>query len=102
MDLPMENNKHVFFALGLGQKAGKVLSGDFAVTEALKKRKVRLLLVATDAKERTKEKLVYLCSENNVRMMEMATKQELGQALGKADRNAVAIVDENFVKMILK
>ncbi len=98
----MPNSQKLFFAVGLAQKAGKVLSGDFAVTEGLRKGKVKLLLIAKDASEKSKEKLVYMCKEYNVPTLEVATRSELGLAIGKAPRTAAAIVDENFVKMILK
>ena len=98
----MNNNQSLFFALGLGQRAGKVLSGDMAVTEGLKKGKVKLLLVAKDASEKSKSKLAYYCKEYKVPMLEVATRSELGLSLGKAPRTAAAIVDENFVKMVLK
>ena len=35
--------------LGLAQRAGKVVSGDFIVEKALKSKSVKLLLLATDA-----------------------------------------------------
>lgn len=98
----MENKNKLFFTLGLGQKAGKVISGDFAVTEALKKGKVKLLIVAQDASERSKSKLVHYCEEHRVRILEAATRRELGWAIGKAERTAIAVLDENFVRMLEK
>ena len=98
----MKNRQQLYFALGLAQKAGKVLSGDMAVAEGIKQGKVKLLLVAEDASDKSKSKLAYYCKEYNVKMLETLTRSELGLAMGKAPRAAAAIVDENFVKMILK
>ena len=50
----MANNKQAF-ALGLAQKAGKLVSGDFAVKAALKAGTVQLLVVAQDTAPNSKK-----------------------------------------------
>ncbi|MCQ2372484.1 MAG: ribosomal L7Ae/L30e/S12e/Gadd45 family protein [Phascolarctobacterium sp.] len=95
-------NNQVAFALGLAQKAGKAASGDFAVRGALKAGKVKLLVIATDTAENTKKELLYLAEQAKVEVKEFLTKAELGYAIGKAQRTAVAIMDENFAKMLRK
>ena len=52
----MANNKQAF-ALGLAQKAGKIVSGDFAVKSALKSGTVKLLVVAMDTAPNSKNEL---------------------------------------------
>ena len=52
----MANNKQAF-ALGLAQKAGKLVSGDFAVKAALKAGTVQLLVVAQDTAPNSKKEL---------------------------------------------
>ena len=90
------------FALGLAQKAGKAVSGDFAVREALKGGKVKLLLIAADAAEGSKKYLYYLAEAAAVPVMEILSRSEIGAAIGKAQRASVAITDANFVKMFKK
>lgn len=90
------------FAFGLAQKAGKAVSGDFAVREALKGGKVKLLLIAGDAAEGSKKDLRYLADLAQVPVMEILTRAEIGAAMGKAQRASVAITDANFVKMFKK
>ena len=94
--------QNLIFALGLAQKAGKTASGDFAVRGAIKKGKVKLLLLATDAAVNSKIELVYMCQDHHVKLIEVLDRQRLGLAIGKAQRTAVAIIDNNFVKMIMK
>ena len=94
--------QNVFFAIGLAQKAGKLASGDYAVTNALKTGKVKLLLIAKDCAENSKEKLLYLCQLHKVKTLEVLDRTKLGMAVGKGQRTAVAVLNDNFVKMILK
>ena len=95
-------NNNVAFALGLAQKAGKVASGDFAVRSALKSGKAKLLVVATDAAPNSKKDMYYLAEVAGVTVVELFTRDELGFAIGKAKRTALAITDTNFAKMINK
>ncbi len=94
------NNNQASFALGLAQKAGKAASGDFAVRGALKAGKVKLLLIATDTAPNTKKELLFLAEQAKVEVRELLTKAELGYAIGKAQRTAVAILDANFARML--
>ncbi len=96
------NNQQIAFALGLAQKAGRVASGDFAVRGALKAGRVTLLVIATDTAENTKKELLYLAEQAGVQVMEALTKAEMGYAIGKAQRTAVALTDENFARMLKK
>lgn len=90
------------FALGLAQKAGKTASGDFAVRIALKSGKARLLLLAKDAAPNSKKDMYFLANLAHVSVLEILTKDELGRAIGKANRTAVVITDNNFAAMLLK
>ena len=95
----MANNKQAF-ALGLAQKAGKIVSGDFAVKSALKSGTVKLLVVAEDTAPNSKKELCYLATQARVPVVELLTRWELGGALGKGQRAAAAITDSNFASML--
>jgi ribosomal protein L7Ae-like RNA K-turn-binding protein len=88
--------------LGLCHRAGKVASGDLAAEQALKKRKADLLILAEDASERTQEKFLYLAQQAGVRTYKVGTREELGDALGKAHRAAVVIQSRDFTNGIVK
>lgn len=89
------------FGLGLAQRAGKAVSGDFAVKESLKGGKARLLILAADIAPNTKKELLFLAEEAGVPVMEGMAKVELGEAIGKAPRASVAITDSNFVRLLM-
>ena len=95
----MDNNKQAF-ALGLAQKAGKIVSGDFAVKSALKSGTVKLLVVAEDTAPNSKKELCYLAEQAGVPVVELLTRWEIGGALGKGQRAAAAITDSNFASML--
>ena len=95
----MANNKQAV-ALGWAQKAGKIVSGDFAVRGALKSGTVKLLVVAMDTAPNSKKELCYLAAQAQVPVLELLTRWELGSAIGKGQRAAVAITDSNFASML--
>ena len=97
----MKNEQSLRFALGLAQKAGKAVSGDFAVQDALRKGKVKILLIAKDASENSRKRLINFCEGKGITTVDVLDREQLGQALGKAPRTAVAIMDNNFAKMIM-
>ena len=90
------------FTLGLAQKAGKIASGDFAVTGALKSGKALLLVLATDASVNTEKELVHLATMSKVKVLKLLPAAELGRAIGKSPRASLVVEDGNFVKMLLK
>ncbi|GAB6180694.1 ribosomal L7Ae/L30e/S12e/Gadd45 family protein [Desulfotomaculum defluvii] len=76
------------------------MSGDFAVREHLAKGKVKLLIIATNTSERIKEEYIRIGQSKKVSTRIFFTKEELGLALGKSPRAAVAILDPNFARGI--
>ena len=96
----MNNDRSVIFALGLAQKAGKIASGDFAVKSALKGGKVKLLIISSDASDNSKKDIYYLAGLYSVKTIEILDREQLGMAIGKAKRTAIAVLDANFANMM--
>ncbi|QDR80539.1 L7Ae/L30e/S12e/Gadd45 family ribosomal protein [Sporomusa termitida] len=96
------NEQKLMSILGLAQKAGKVVSGDFAVQGALKSGKARLLIIAGDASASTKKEYQYQAQSRNIAVYCTLSKEQLGSSIGKALRAAVVITDEGFVKSVVK
>ena len=96
----MNNDRSVIFALGLAQKAGKIASGDFAVKSALKGGEVKLLIIASDASDNSKKDIYYLAGLYSVKTIEILDREQLGMAIGKAKRTAIAVLDANFANMM--
>lgn len=87
--------------LGLCQRAGKVASGDVAAELALRKGKADLVILAADASERTREKYLHLAAQAGTRCYSVGTREDLGDALGKAHRAAIVIQSRDFSRGII-
>ena len=96
-----EQNNKIFTYLGFAQKAGKVVSGEKAVISALKKSRVKLVLLAENASERTKRVFRQYCIAKEVPIVEYSSKEKLGQVIGELSRAVIAINDEHFAQIIL-
>ena len=78
------------------QELGKIVSGMDAVSEAVKKHKVKLVIIATDISEKSKENIKYVCTNNEVRTIELSNMEELGNAIGKKNRAIIGVTDKSF------
>lgn len=86
---------------GLAAKAGKVVSGEFAVEKAVKTGKAFLVVIARDASANTRKKFYDMCSYYQVPIYTIGSKEELGRAIGKEYRASLALTDENFSRAVI-
>ena len=77
--------------LGLAQRARLLVSGSFAVEEALKKGQIHAIILTTDSSSAVAEKFEKISAEKSLPLYRVLTKETLGQCLGK-DFRAVAAV----------
>lgn len=96
----MSDDRKLLFVLGLAQKAGKLVSGDFAVRNALKDGKVKILFVARDAAAATKKELYFLAKRAGVSVDETLAADDIGSSIGKGNRISAALTDGNFLNML--
>lgn len=92
--------KRLFSLLGFAQRAGKLVSGETAVEQVLRRGKARMLLLATDASESTIGKLTGQAEKRSVPVHRIATREQIGEAIGRSPRASVAVVDEQFAGAI--
>ena len=88
--------------LGLATRAGKTVFGTEACRQALEKDKVKLMIIATDAAERTKMNFNSICNSKNIPILEYLSIDELSKAIGKNNKAIIGIKDANFSKEIIK
>lgn len=86
--------------LGLCQKAGKLLSGEFQCEQAIKNGSAKMVIIAEDASKNTKKLFKDKCNYRNIPLYELGSKEQLGHAIGKDQRASLAIIDENFYRKI--
>lgn len=98
----MINNKKVMGLLGLCTKAGDICFGTDACTELIQRNKVKLVVVAKDAADRTKRNFKFLCDKNNIKILEFATIEEISSAIGKKNKAVIGIKNSNLACEIYK
>ncbi|MBO5484495.1 MAG: ribosomal L7Ae/L30e/S12e/Gadd45 family protein [Lachnospiraceae bacterium] len=96
------NNDKVLNLIGLAQKAGKVVSGEFMTEKAVKSGGAALVVLAEDASDNTKKKFGNMCEFYEVPLRVHAVKDYLGHAMGKELRASLAVTDEGLAQAIMK
>lgn len=86
--------------LGLAAKAGKVASGEFSTEKAVKSGQAFLVVVSVEASENTKKMFRNMCAFYQVPMYLYASKEALGNAIGKQFRASLAVLDQGFARSL--
>lgn len=86
--------------LGLATKAGKIVVGTDACLEDIKKRKVKLMLIACDSSDRTKITFKQKAEEYKIAIYEVLSIEEISKAIGKVNKAVIGIKDIGFSKKI--
>jgi len=95
-------NKKILGLVGLAARARKVSFGADSVELQIKKRKVKLIIVAEDSSTRTKEKFIKLSEQFNIPIEIMGEIDELSKAIGKSNKAIIGIEDINLASEIQK
>ena len=91
-----ERSEPVYRFLSLAARAGKVKSGAFLAEEAIRKGRAVVVLVAEDAAENTRKKIIPLCEGKKVPWVSFGEKEKLGRYTGKEERSVIAVTDPSF------
>ena len=91
----MINNK-ILGLIGLAARARKVCFGADSVEERVNKKKVKLLIIAEDASERTKDKFKKIAEKENVPLIINGEIEILSKAIGKSNKAIIGIEDINL------
>lgn len=86
----------IYGLLGLCARAGKVVSGMDAVSDELKRNKIKLLIIAEDASEKTISNIKYLADKKSVPTIVIGTIEQNSKAIGKENRAIIGIKDKNI------
>lgn len=88
--------------LGLGLRAGSVVVGVDAVRRALQARDCRCIVVARDASQRAREKVVRLASATGVPQVEGPDAADFGAQLGKPPVMVAGVKDAALADGIVR
>ncbi len=95
-------NPKVKTLLGFAKKSGKVISGETAVEDGMKRNIFTFLLIASDMPEKRKKYWEKKCKEKNIKYYVLGTKEEYGAILGISPRNLLTVTDKQMAQAILK
>ena len=87
--------------LGLCTRAGRLVAGEENCVKAVRAEKARLVVLDGGASANARKALSDACAYRSVPLLETGAGQ-LGPAVGKRGRMAVAVTDEGFAGAILK
>lgn len=90
--------EQVLRLLGLAARAGGVVPGTERVRIAARRNELHLVLLAGDASENAREKLVPLLSAKKIPFHEMFTRVELGGAVGRSPLSALGLTDASLAR----
>ena len=86
-----------FSLLGLCKRAGKLVAGEVAAEQAVRKKQAYLLILAQDASKNTKKKFTNSAVYYELPLAEIGTKEELGRAIGAEMRSIIAITEKGCI-----
>ncbi len=88
--------------IGLATRSRNLISGyNTCIHYINKKNRIKLLIIAEDASENTKEKFIQLASSNQIKVIIWGSKEDLSHAMGMENRSVVGIINDNFASAII-
>ena len=88
--------------IGIAMKAGKIVSGGFAVEQGIKSGDAKLVIIAEDASPGTSKKFLNMSHFYEIPALQLGTKESLGKAVGREYRSIAAALDAGLAEAILK
>ncbi|MCD2256261.1 L7Ae/L30e/S12e/Gadd45 family ribosomal protein [Agrilactobacillus fermenti] len=96
-----ENTQKLMNLLGLAMRAGKIITGESMVQQALVNGKLALVYVAQDTGASTKKKFKDKTEFYHVPIHDELTTEQITQAIGRP-RKILGITDKGFAKGMVK
>jgi ribosomal protein L7Ae-like RNA K-turn-binding protein len=88
--------------IGLAMRAGKIVSGEEQVLREVRSGNAQIVILTFDAAKNSEKKIVDKCTTYKVPLLRYGTRQELGKAIGKAERVVIAVTDPGFSRAMQK
>lgn len=98
----MNELDRVLKILGFAQRARKLTLGMDATVQAIRKNKVRAVILAEDLAENARQKIAAAAKPANVPQYTFGSKSAFAGALGRRETGIIGIIDDAFAKSIFK
>ena len=95
-------NKKILGLLGLASRARKISFGADSTLQDIKKNKIKIIIVAEDASERTKNKFIEAASTSNIPIIIFESIDNLSKAIGKENKAIIGVKESNIAYEIEK
>ena len=93
-------NSKVYGLIGLAAKAGVIITGSDVCERAIAEGKAKLVVIAEDSSENTKEKFMRIAFSGGVEVRLFGTCEALGHYSGKENRAVAVICDRGFAEKL--
>lgn len=97
----MDKRQKALNLLGLATRAGKLLSGESLVLDAVRKQEAKVVVLATDASANTRKQFLNKCEYYSIPIVVEYTREEISQSIGK-ERTVCALSDHGFAQSFQK
>jgi len=84
--------------IGLAYMAKKIVFGEEVLNQISK---VKLLVMANDTSEKSKERFLKKCTYYNIEVIDCFSGEQISKALGKNNIKVIGITDEGFKRSLL-
>ena len=95
-------NKKILGMLGLASRARKTTAGSDSTMQDIKNNKVKLVIIAEDASERTKRRFIDATGLAKIPIIIHGSIEELSKAIGKTNKAIVGVKESNIAHEIEK
>lgn len=85
---------------GLARRSRALLVGTKACEEALEMKTAKLIIIAKDAGNSTRRNFYHLAKKNNVEIIDIYSKKNLGQLVGFREAAVLVVIDSNFCEVL--
>lgn len=88
--------------LGIAKRAGKLVMGTDSVLSIFPSKKIKLLFIASDASDATRDKFDKKAFFYQVSVVNKYTTSELSASLGVAQIKLIGVIDQGFAEALIK
>lgn len=92
----------IYSMISLAKKAGKIITGSDVCEKAIKKEKVKVLIISEDSSESTAKKFTDMCNYRSIPCIKFGERKKLGRYTGKDEIVVCGICDNGFSNIITK
>ena len=95
-------NSKIYGLIGLAMRAGKIAFGADSVEDLIKKRKLKLVIVAENSSDRTKNNFEFICNKNNIPIIIHGNIENISKSIGKQNKAIIGVKESNIANEICK